>query len=375
MAQVIRYVDPDVASPGNGQSWATAYTSLETWEVAEKTDLVSANNYMTVYCRSSSGTHDTANFSIVGWTLSATSYIEIVGADFPSDGIYNDTKYVFDNSTAAYGLQIYSGYVSFRNIQFLVTTDGTNARHMVVPFTTAGQNDIYFDSCIIKGVCSGTGSASAFLLNDADCVLTLYNTVIYGFKSGADSSFGGIIIIDCSSLTINNCTLFNNYYGIQRLSGTVVVNNSAVFNNTDDWSGTIVADYCASDDANATTYTNGQDFTAEATDWNKVFEDYTIGDVRLKDYTSTPCCVARGIDNPGSGLYLDDIRGLTRTSSWDIGAFEYGVRILEVSVSDALTVGTACALRVQYTVNVTDSLIVTDGQSPLLPILEINVNG
>jgi hypothetical protein len=33
--------------------------------------------------------------------------------------------------------------------------------------------------------------------------------------------------------------------------------------------------------------------------------------------------VGEGTDNPGSGLYSDDIIGTARSSPWDIGAFEY----------------------------------------------------
>ena len=91
-AQVIRYVDPDAAGAANGTSWADAYTSLSAWEAAEQTDLVSAGNYHTVYCRSSGGTDDTTPFAINSWTTGSSNYIVIIGSDFPADGVYDNSK-------------------------------------------------------------------------------------------------------------------------------------------------------------------------------------------------------------------------------------------------------------------------------------------
>ena len=129
-AQIIRYVDPDVAAgDGSGDSWENAYASLFAWEDGEETDLDTANNYMTVYCRSSSGTADTTNFSIVGWTTSATDYIEIIGADFPVDGIWDDTKYVFhNNDDATHGMIINEDFVRIEKLQILVTVTPNNVR-------------------------------------------------------------------------------------------------------------------------------------------------------------------------------------------------------------------------------------------------------
>ena len=159
MAQVIRYVDPDVAIPGDGTTWDKAYASLFAWNAAEATDLDAANNYMTVHCRSSSGTNDTTPCNITGWTTSATDYIEIIGDDFPATGIYDATKYVLHNNDTASGtLYILEDFVRVHNLQILVTASSTADRSGFYVVNLGATPDIRIDSCIVKGVCSGTGS-------------------------------------------------------------------------------------------------------------------------------------------------------------------------------------------------------------------------
>ena len=87
-AQVIKYVDTDVVGgDSDGTSWANAYSTLSAWEAGQRTDLVTDGDYHTVYLRGS--TDDTTCFTITtaNWTTGAANYIEIIGTDFPADGI------------------------------------------------------------------------------------------------------------------------------------------------------------------------------------------------------------------------------------------------------------------------------------------------
>ena len=316
-AQIIRYVDPDAAGGGTGLDWTNAYTSLDAWEAAEQQDLTDgAGDIMTVYCRSSGGTDDTTACTILGWTTSATSYIEIIQTDFPIDGVFDGTKYLMARRSC---LIISENYVRVGPLQIQMTVTG-NGIGITVETIDAGGSDIRIDSCIVKGICSGTGLGYGIHCNDADVTVNIFNCIIYGLISGEDISFRGIQSTASTALNIYNCTSFGNYYGLCRTGGVMNIYNCASFNNVDDVFGAAVTDHCASDDGDGT---NAQDFTAEATDWNKVFTDYTTGNVSLKDYTTSPCCVGKGVDDPGAGLYSDDIISTARTSTWDIGAFEY----------------------------------------------------
>ncbi|GAG18656.1 unnamed protein product, partial [marine sediment metagenome] len=71
MAEVLRYVDPDVvAGDGSGDSWINAYASLNAWEAAEEIDLDAANNTHRVLCRSLSGSNDQLECVISNWNTS-----------------------------------------------------------------------------------------------------------------------------------------------------------------------------------------------------------------------------------------------------------------------------------------------------------------
>lgn len=313
-AQVIRYVDPDAVGGGTGVDWANAYTALQTWNQAEKTDLVSAGNIHTVYCRSSSGTDDTTPVSLLvgDWTTASGNYIEIIGADFPSDGIFDGTKYNL-NITNAYGFASNVQYVTIRNMQFQLNTTGTTSV-LFFSFYAGSTSAVIMDSCIIKGVCSGTGLVGGISGWSSDTTLHCHNTLIYGFVSGGDNSHYGVWVNDATCYFLN-CTIYGNYYGIDEVAGgSFEAHNTISGNNTDDFRGNMVIDYCCTDDADGT---NGQgpsggnwanEFTTPGSDFSLL-----VGGN----------CVENGTDDPGSGLYSDDIVGLARTSTWDIGVFEY----------------------------------------------------
>ena len=76
-------------------------------------------------------------------------------------------------------------------------------------------------------------------------------------------------------------------------------------------------DYCASDDNDGT---NNVDETGGVGDtWVDSIPDFATNDFTLVDKHLNGV----GTDDPGSGLYSDDIAGTERSSTWDVGAFEY----------------------------------------------------
>ena len=146
MATVHRYVDPDASGSGTGVDWTNAYTSLNAWESAEQTDLVTDGDIHIVHCRASSGTDDTTAVTVDGWTTGASNYltIQVDSADRHS-GEWDGTKYLLDGGDAhaltidekyvrVLGLQVTVSYVAQAGIRGIRTlsvwggTDGTDIR-------------------------------------------------------------------------------------------------------------------------------------------------------------------------------------------------------------------------------------------------------
>lgn len=331
MAEVLRYVDPDVvAGDGSGDSWINAYASLNAWEAAEETDLDTANNTHRVLCRSLSGSNDQLQCTILGWTTSATDYITVEGYDFPLDGIWDDTEYIIENNDdQSSAIYIREEYVRIRKLQALVTTT-SDARHGIHSNLLAASNQLYIDSCIIKGVCSGSDSSNGISLYDDETVADVYNCIVYGFRSTGDdindTGFAGIF--SKSSINIFNCTISGCYYGIREAGdGTHTAINCAVFNNADDFNGSFVSiDYCATDE-HAGGGTNGVDISGT---WDSTcFVNHATFNFAVQDADSPVYNTGNG--STPKGTFTDDIIDADRSGiadlDWDIGAFELVVTV------------------------------------------------
>ena len=323
LAEVPKTVDPD-----NGGG--TDYTSLDAWEDAlggtTSGDLPSDDQIAVAECRSSSGTDDTTAVQINGWTTDATRYIKITGAgtdgDWPNTGILDTTKYVRTITNAA-SIDIRENYVRVEKIQIVVTETGTsNAYGMYIAVQDAG-NDIRVDSCIIQGVCSGTGNAYGVVTDDADIIAKIFNNISYGFISGGDTGFYGFRASNSSAVDFYNNTASGCYYGIGQSNGTVNAINGAVFNNTDDFVGTITITNCATDQG-AGEGTNGVDISGTWDSTCFTAPEATPPDFSVQDVDSP-------VYNTGDGttpkaVFTADIINTTRgpaDGDWDIGAFEY----------------------------------------------------
>ena len=338
MASTVQwYVDPDASGTGAGTSFINAYNSLNAWEAAEGKDLTGSDEIFVVNCRASSGGDDTTTFRFNAFTTDATRYIEITGdsangGDFPTDGKWDESKYMLHNNDSATNMiEARDDYVRYNKIQFKVTETGANARQALLFEQINVGNDLRIGNCIFRGVVSGTGAAVAITYNDADTVARIYNTVVYDFFISADNQFKGILSSNCTTLKINQTTVYNCTRGIERGAGTVDVSSCIVGNNDDDFVGTFnsIVNNCDDDDDS----TSGNQDPLNG-DWTQELTDPDNGDRTLADFTLQVGAnsVGNGADDPfGDGLGDPDIAGTARTSTWDIGAFE-----LEVAVGTIL---------------------------------------
>jgi len=338
-ADIVLYVDTGAAAGGDGTTNVTPtvndghqpYQSLTQCEAAADgvyEDLVTAGNTMTIHCnRTNGGGVDTERaYFDSSWITDATHTLTIMADDFPADGVFDDTKYyLHNNDNLDTGtLLINTNYATVDRMQVVVTSTSTNSRNGIV-FTllASGANEVTVSNCIIKGVPSGTGSSYGIFVNDNDGILTMFNTVVYGFSITDNTGFRGVSVANVS--TISNCTIYDCWIGIYGGTGgaSFSVTNSAIFgcgySNGDIVASTKTVTYCATDDNVGTSAVDLNDNASG--EWTASFTNYGAGIFTVKD-ASAPI-YNTGTDNPGSGLYTDDLANLARTTTWDIGAFEY----------------------------------------------------
>jgi hypothetical protein len=322
---LIRYIDTDVVGgAGDGSSWANAFATLTAWEAASS-DLVTDNTWMHTYYRGD--TQDTTAFTITGWTTGASNYI-LVEASADSTGrhrgIWDDGKVTFAVTNAT-GITIQEDYVRLKGFQVKLTKNDTSLC-WAITVSSVGASDIRLENLIIRGVISNnTGPNAGVFINADTATVNIINCIIYGFKYGTNTSSIGIYGWSTTIVNVYSTIVCGCYVGEYSYDATVRINNynSVIFNNTDDFGinfGRIDSDYCASDDANSTTYTNGVDFTGEAADWGNIFTDYANFNFTLKNYTGARCIINKGTSKTYGNPDMIDIQ---RGAIWDIGPFEY----------------------------------------------------
>lgn len=320
MAQLDRYVDTDVVGGlGDGSSWANAYSSMNTAEAGLQADLVTATNNMVIHFRSSGGTADTTATTFTGWTLSETyNLVLIVDQTDRHAGKWDTSKYRLYVASGS-ALTISEDYISVKGLQINIHTPTGSSQIIYISGVTAGANKIYVENCILKGG-GGTSYTSHGIRCAANTVLYTKNTVAYNCGTG----YG----FRCDGAThyVYNCTAYGSARGFSDgTAGTLVLKNCLGASNTSDFTvdATSTLNYCSSSDATA------DDRDGDGTSGNNLTsQTFTFGDAANGDFhlqvTDT------GAKDHGTSLasdavypFSDDIDGVTRTGTWDIGADEY----------------------------------------------------
>ena len=318
--QVIRYVDTDVVGgAANGTSWANAYAKLRTGLDAAAKNIVAADEQFTFICRASAGTLDPTNVSInETWVTDATRFVEVYAADFPADGKYDSSAYRVEQTNSGVQFRIMTNYVRVHHIQLQNTVTSTNNGFGFQTFGHTGASSTYIHDCIVRAISSSSGIVSGFHCGlNTPTNIYIWNCTIDGFVNGANDDHSGI----WGRYVVNNHWIFNNTVnnckvGMDFVDDTdKVIKNNIISNCGDDIvaSGLNTIDYNLGEDSDGT---NSQ--TPLGGSWANEMVDAANGDFRLVAGGNWQY----GIDNPGAGLYLDDITGATRTATWAIGAYE-----------------------------------------------------
>lgn len=251
--------------------------------------------------------NDTTAVTFAGWTTSATNYIYVyTPAGQRHAGVWDGTKYNLTSALTC--LTISEAFIRFDGIQidFTYTAGSTRGGILIDLVGTAAYSstDYRISNCIVRKTGAATGTVyGIYFISDpavANAVAYLWNNIIYDFASSGASG----VRLSEADVTINayNNTVYGCDYNYRQTAGTFVAKNcGSAAHVTADFNGTITQTTCSS-----TTPT---------------FANEGARDLRLASSDTT--WHDQGTDNPGSGLFLDDIAGQTRVSVWDIGAYEY----------------------------------------------------
>ncbi|MFA6454340.1 MAG: LamG domain-containing protein [Patescibacteria group bacterium] len=302
-ATVIKIIDPD-----NGAG--TDYVSLNAWE-AQNLNLVTRDEIQIAKCRTTGGSADTTAVNITGWTTSATQYIKIwtdPAESYRHGGKWDDTKYrlILNDATP---LILSVPWVYVEGLQFKRTY--TSVQYSYVVQTNIYPNsaaDVYLGYNI--SVAEGANS-SFYFTGNLNLNVYAYNCVAYGGTRNGFFGYGGTQY--CYNCTSTKHTGAQGY-GIRGID--YVYNSIAVGNDGSDLSLATTTDYNASDDGDGT---NAQVLDS-TNNYENEFVDYVNDDYHL---VSGSVAVNHGTNDPGSGLYSDDIDLQSRSGTWDIGADEY----------------------------------------------------
>jgi hypothetical protein len=276
------------------------YTSLSGWNAGEQTDLVTDGDIAIAECYVM---NDTTICTLSGWITGVNNYIKMyTPTSERHDGKWDTSAYrliVTDDKA----LIIAVDYVYIDGLQIGNINLTGNSKHVLQINAIGVSNLIQISNTLIKGHGNATYLQRVINVNDTNTILEMWNCIVY--NSGTNSS-SILMFIKSSTADIYNCTFCKGYFGVFYNAGTVTVENSISCDNNDDFAGGMTIDYCASDDGDGT---NAQ--TLDSTNsYEDEFTDFDNDDFSL---VSGSVCEENGTNDPGSGLYDDDIIGTIRS--------------------------------------------------------------
>lgn len=309
------------------------YTTLSGWEAGEQLDLVSNDKILQAECYALT---DTTEFAINGWTTDATRYIRIYVANGEGhSGYYDSSKFLFHCDNAAgfgnYGIEIFEDYVRLEGLQLQLTS--SNGSGLIGVRNLAAASEVRIQKCLFKGIITGSDGRECgfhgFDDTDGNAITKLINCVFWDFTIAAFPHACYGIFNKYGDVRAYNCTFYGCGTGFG-VDGTTFKGTAVNCLSYCDATDTARTDFSASANFQNSSNNASTDGTAPGTSalTNQASTDIdflstTSTNASFLAIDSTSTCVGAGTDDPLAGVYADDIRGETRTSTWDIGADEY----------------------------------------------------
>lgn len=317
------YVNTASTAGGNGSTNNTtganrAFASLSEWEAARQSTLVEVEE---VICSSPTGVADTTTALILGWTTTASFYIDIKTASGSRHaGSWDTSKYRLSVANA-FALDIRANHVRVDGLLAEVSSATATQVTVNAQSLDAGA-DIWISNTIARTHADAGFIGNVFTLSDADAVFRLKNVVAH-VRTTNSSSRG--LSVTAATTYLYNLTVYNlSGTGIRNFAGTMNCKNVAVVASTGFTlsGGTINREYVVTSDATADD-SGGAGNQINITEASMAFTNATNTDFRIGSGSSL-VDVGADLTLDASWAFATDLLGNYRRYAWDIGAHEYG---------------------------------------------------
>jgi hypothetical protein len=320
MANRTVYVDGTTSgTPGTDGAHYTTFAAAISGEVGAAPNLVADSAILHIEISLTSA--DTAAVDINGFTTNASFYVRAyTAAAARHNGIWNTSKYRLI-VTDANALTLSDEYIRIEGLQ-IQTVSPTAIRNTVLSIITTATSDLRLTGNLIRGNGNNTYQEFGLYTNDAACTMRIRNNVFFGFSNSNAVAIGCYGTAASVWYVSNNTAIVpTGSFGLRVSAGTCTSKNNLCSGGTcfSQPSGTLTNTNCASSDATA------DDFGGSG---NRVSQTFTFVDAGSFDYhLASGDAGAKDFGTDLSGdtdmPFSDDIDGVTRTGTWDIGADEF----------------------------------------------------
>jgi hypothetical protein len=329
-------------------SIAHEYTSLSAAEAGASdanhlntSNLATGNYILHIVCCYDSAS-DTTAFTVDGWTMSATYYLEIIAPNnSQSDcnvrqrhqGIWSATKFNITVSNAA-AIQIKDTHVRVIGLQIKVSTTNAGDQCGIYVNTYTGDSDIRISHCIMAGHAASAQSYHCGIETDAINTGTqkckIWNCLFYDFGGAAVNRGYGIFQATTASnlyTYINNCTAAdcgNGYHGNWNDSDRFIIKNSIAsgIGNTGYDGHVEGSNYDTSNKADTTGANSKNSVTP-------TYKDIASDNYHLAYNDTVARASGTDLSGDANAPVVDDFEGANRTGlTYDIGADQFGIEPL-----------------------------------------------
>lgn len=305
MANKTVYVDGTTSSG----HYATLQAAI-TGEVSANANLVTMAGVLNIEISMTSA--DTTAVDITGFTVNSSYYVNIYTTSAARhSGKWDTGKYRIELSGEATGIKIQTPYTRIAGVQVKITTSASG--QVDYGIHNLGYNNSTVTNSIAWMIANhNAGYSTGFISLDTSVFINCVSIQTGSQASGSARCRGFDLAANSS---VYNCTASGFQHNYYSTSGTIVCKNCiSQASVTAGYSITTStgSDYNLSDRADAvgTTVYNSKTLT---------FVSAAAGDFHLA--AGDTDAIDKGTDL--SGTFTDDIDGVTRSGTWDLGADEY----------------------------------------------------